>query len=75
MSDYLVIGSWSGSRKIPVSILNETPDSFEIKAIEKVFLPGRGILREGQSTCVPKGTVRIERTGELETGTALAPEC
>jgi hypothetical protein len=69
MSDYLVIGGWSGLRKIPVSIINETSDSFEIKAIESVFLPGRGILREGQSTCVPKETVVVERTGKLETGT------
>jgi len=70
MSGYLVVDGWSGRRKIPVDIIGETPDGFEIKVIERVFLPGRGMLKEGQSTRVPKGTVIVERGGELETGIA-----
>jgi hypothetical protein len=60
MSDYLVIGGWAGRRKIPVNIISETPDSFQIQALERVFLPGRGILKEGQSTLVSKRLVTVE---------------
>jgi hypothetical protein len=59
MSGYLVIGGWSGCRKVPVNIISETAEGFEIEAIERVFLPGRGILKEGQSTFVPKITVKL----------------
>lgn len=60
MSDYLVIGGWSGRRKIPVDIISETPDGFEIKALESTFIPGRGTLKAGQSAVVPKAIVKIE---------------
>jgi hypothetical protein len=60
MSDYLVIGGWSGRRKIPVSIIGETPDGFEIKALESAFIPGRGTLKAGQSAVVPKAIVKLE---------------
>jgi hypothetical protein len=68
MSDYLVAGGWSGRQKIPVNIIGETPDGIEIKVLESVFLPGGGELKDGKSTCVPKGSVMIERTGKLKTG-------
>jgi hypothetical protein len=60
MSDYLEIGGWAGRWKIPVNIISETPDSFQIQALERVFLPGRGILKEGQSTLVSKRLVTVE---------------
>jgi hypothetical protein len=60
MSDYLVIGGWSGRRKIPVNIIGETPDGFEIKALENAFIPGRGTLKAGQSAVVPKAIVKLE---------------
>ncbi len=60
MSSYLVIGGWSGRRKIPVDLISETPESFEIVALEAAFLPGRGILRQGQSAFVPKATVEVD---------------
>lgn len=47
MSDYLVIGGWSGRQKIPVQILGETPDGFWIKPDARTLLPGRGIIRRG----------------------------
>ena len=59
MSDYLVIGGWSGRRKIPVDIIGETPDGFEIKALERAFIPGRGILKAGQLAVVPKTIVKL----------------
>jgi hypothetical protein len=59
MSDYLVIGGWTGRQKIPVDIIGETPDSFQIKPLERVFLPGRGILKKGQSTLVSKSIVKL----------------
>jgi hypothetical protein len=64
MSDYLVVAGWSGRRKIPVNILSETEDGFQIKALESVFLPGRGVLKEGQSTFVSKSVVSVEPRGE-----------
>jgi hypothetical protein len=60
MTDYLVISGWSGCRKIPVNIISEMEDGFQIKALERVFLPGRGILKEGQSTFVSKSVVTVE---------------
>jgi hypothetical protein len=59
MSDYLVIGGWSGRRKIPVNILSETPDGFEIEPLESAFIPGRGALKAGQSAVVPKAIVKL----------------
>jgi len=56
MSNYLVIGGWSGRRKIPVDIIGETADGFEIMPLERAFLPGRGVLKEGEATSVPKKT-------------------
>jgi hypothetical protein len=60
MSDYLVIGGWSGRRKIPVNVIGETPDGYEIKALESAFIPGRGTLRAGQLAVVPKAIVKLE---------------
>jgi hypothetical protein len=60
MSSYLVIGGWSGRRKIPVNLIGETTESFQIEVLEPAFLPGRGILREGQSTFVPKTVVEVD---------------
>ncbi len=60
MSQHLVIGGWSGHRKIPVSVVGETPDGFQIVALKQVFLPGHGMLKKGQLSLVPKGVVRIE---------------
>ena len=57
---YLTIGGWNGRRKIPVDIIGETPDGFEIKALERAFIPGRGILKAGESTIVPKTIVKLE---------------
>jgi hypothetical protein len=61
MSDYLVIGGWSGRRKIPVDIIDETPEGFTVKALESAFIPGRGTLKAGESTIVPKAIVKLER--------------
>jgi hypothetical protein len=61
MSDYLVVDGWSGRRKIPVSIIRETEDGFQIRALERVFLPGRGMLNAGQSAFVSKKVVTAER--------------
>lgn len=60
MSGYLVIGGWSSSQKVPVNIIGETAEGFQIEAVERVFLPGRGILKKGQSVLVPKITVKRE---------------
>jgi len=60
MSKHLVIGGWSGHRKIPISIVGETADGFQIVALEQVFLPGHGMLKKGQLSLVPKGVVEIE---------------
>jgi len=60
MSDYLVIGGWSGRRKIPVDIIDETPEGFTVKALESAFIPGRGTLKAGQSAVVPKAIVKLE---------------
>ena len=60
MSDYLVIGGWSGRRKIPVDVIGETQDGFEIKALESAFIPGRGTLKAGQLAVVPKAIVKLE---------------
>ncbi len=59
MCGYLVIDGWNSRQKVPVNIIGETADGFEIEAIERVFLPGRGILKEGQSAFVPKITVKL----------------
>jgi len=63
MSNYLTISGWSGPQKIPVDIISETSQDFEIRALERVFLPGRGIVRKGQSALVPKTLVEVERNG------------
>jgi hypothetical protein len=55
MSDFLVIGGWSGRRKIPV----ETPEEFRINVLERVLVPGRGILEEGQSNHVSKSVIKL----------------
>jgi hypothetical protein len=59
MSNYLVIGGWSSRRKIPVEVIAETAEGVQIKAIERIFLPGRGMLKEGQSACVPKQIIML----------------
>ena len=70
MCGYLVIDGWNSRQKVPVNIIGETADGFEIEAIERVFLPGRGILKEGQSAFVPKITVKLNPA----VGTGLARE-
>lgn len=65
MCGYLVIGGWSGHQKVPVNIIGETAEGFEIEAIERVFLPGRGFLKEGQSAFVPKITVKLSSADAL----------
>jgi hypothetical protein len=72
MSDYLVIGGWSGRRKIPVDIIAETPDSFQIKPLERVFLPGHGILKKGQSTHVSKSVIKVAETRDQQVAPANA---
>jgi hypothetical protein len=64
MSDFLVIGGWTGRRKIPVKIIGETSDGFQIKALERVLLPGRGILKKGQSALVSKSIVKLAEVRE-----------
>ncbi len=63
MSDYLVIGGWSGRRKIPVQILGETPEGFWIKPQERAMLPGRGLIKRGQRVHVPRTVIKLD-TGE-----------
>ena len=58
MSDFLVIGSWTGRRKIPVKILRETSEGFQIEALERVLLPGRGCLEKGKSTFVSRSVIK-----------------
>jgi hypothetical protein len=60
MSDFLEIGGWSGRRKTPVDVIGETPDGYEIKPLENVFIPGRGMLKAGQLAIVPKTIVKLE---------------
>ena len=59
MSDFLVIGGWSGRRKIPVEIVGETPEEFRINVLERVLVSGRGILEEGQLTLVSKSVIKL----------------
>jgi hypothetical protein len=54
MSDYLVVDGWNGRQKIPVSIVSETPDSFEIKAIERVFYPAAAYSRKANQHVFPR---------------------
>ncbi len=60
MSNYLMIGGWSGPKKIPVHIVAETPEGYEIRVLERVYLPGRGLLKKGQLAFVPKRVVRVK---------------
>ena len=60
MSDYLVTGGWSGRQKIPVQVLNESPDGFWIKPKQRAFLPGRGILKRGQRVLVPRNLIKVD---------------
>jgi hypothetical protein len=60
MSGYLLIDGWNTCQKVPVNIVGETPDGFQIQATERVFLPGRGFLKKGQLALVPKVTVKRE---------------
>jgi len=63
MSDYLVIGGWSGRQKVPVQILSETPDGFWIKPQERAMLPGRGLIKRGHRVHVPRTVIKLD-TGE-----------
>ena len=66
MSNYLMISGWSGPQKIPVQIVAETAEEYEIRVLESVYLPGRGLLKKGQSAFVPRRLVRVkdgEQTG------------
>jgi hypothetical protein len=60
MSAYLVVDGWTGRRKVPVNIIGETAEGFQIEALERVFLPGRGVLKEGQSAFVSRSIVTLE---------------
>jgi hypothetical protein len=60
MSDYLVIGGWSGRRKIPVQVLAETPEGFWIKPTRRAFVPGRGLLKKGQRVLVPRSLIKLD---------------
>ncbi len=60
MSDYLVIGGWTGRRKIPVKVLGETPEGFRIEALERVLLPGRGFLEKGKSALVSRSVIKLD---------------
>ncbi len=63
MSDYLVIGGWSGRQKVPVQILGDTPDGFWIRPQERAMLPGRGFIKRGQRVHVPRSVIKLD-TGE-----------
>jgi hypothetical protein len=63
MSGFLVVDGWTGRRKVPINIIGETADGFQIEALERVFLPGRGILKEGQSAFVSRKIVTLEPGG------------
>jgi len=60
MSDYLVIGGWSGRQKIPVQILGETPDGFWVRPQERAMLPGRGLIKRGQRVHVPRTVIKLD---------------
>jgi hypothetical protein len=60
MSDYLVIGGWSGRQKIPVQILGETPEGFWVKPQERAMLPGRGLIKRGQRVHVPRTVIKLD---------------
>jgi hypothetical protein len=60
MSGYLLVGGWNGRRKVPVNIIGETGDEVQIEALERVFLPGRGILKPGQSAVVSKSLIAVD---------------
>jgi hypothetical protein len=64
MSDFLVIRGWTGRQRIPVEIIGETPEGFRIKALERVLLPGRGILEIGQSAIVSKSVIKLAEGNE-----------
>jgi hypothetical protein len=57
MGSYLRICGWGGCKKIPVTVIGETEDDFQIKAVEGAFLPGRGAIKKGQCLSVPKNSV------------------
>ena len=60
MSNYLMIGGWSGPKKIPVDIVAETPEEYKIRVLERVYLPGRGLLKKGQLAFVPRRLVHVK---------------
>jgi hypothetical protein len=64
MNGYLIIAAWNGRRKIPVNVIGETPKGFEIRAEERVFLPGRGLLKSGESAFVSKDVVEVQRSDQ-----------
>jgi hypothetical protein len=61
MDGYLIIGAWNGRQRIPVNVIGETPEGFKVRAQERVFLPGRGVLKRGDSATVPKDVVEVQR--------------
>src|SRR5271167_4002863 len=68
MSDFLVIGGWTGRVKTPVKVLDEMPEEFRIEALERVMLPGRGILEKGQTTLVSKTVISRRAWNEFTNG-------
>ena len=75
MSSYLMIGGWSGPQKIRVHIVAETPEDYEVRVLERVYLPGRGLLKKGQLALVPRRLVRVKDESKPETvpGKASVP--
>jgi hypothetical protein len=71
MSDFLVIGGWTGRTKAAVKILDVTPEEFRIEALERVMLPGRGFLEKGQSILVSKTVIKHVEAGDPEKAFAL----
>ncbi len=65
MGSYLEVCGWSGCEKIPVTVIGETEEDFQIEAVEPAFLPGRGAIKKGQCIFVPKNTVKLAN-GALE---------
>jgi hypothetical protein len=58
MSMYLIINGWEGSRRVPINVIEETPEGLRIAPLETIFLPGRGLVKPSQSVLVLKQIVR-----------------
>lgn len=63
---HIVINGWSGRREIPVGVIGETLDAFQIVALEPVFMPGRGMLRKGELALIPKCLVELQPAAQMD---------